>query len=142
MGERGGSHAEMFIWGPKVGKMHHGLNVSGRYVRHGFLASVRRSEVGKCDLAHLDMGPLHSRISAAGCHHPGGGVPAPSGQHTATRSTSVFRPRCFVLFSQHLGLLGGHAVADFPTDLFGVPPGGIILDLYFCLTETEIQGNT
>ena len=46
-GERGGSHAEKFIWGPKVGKMQHGLNVSERYVRHGFLASVRRSEFGK-----------------------------------------------------------------------------------------------
>ena len=30
-----------------MGKMQHGLNVSERYVRHGFLASVRRSEFGE-----------------------------------------------------------------------------------------------
>ena len=30
-----------------MGKMQHVLNVSERYVRHGFLASVRRSEFGK-----------------------------------------------------------------------------------------------
>ena len=47
LGERGGSHAGKFIWGPKVGKMQHGLNVSERYVRGGNLASVRRSEFGK-----------------------------------------------------------------------------------------------
>jgi len=47
LGERGGSHAGKFIWGPKVGKMQHGLNVSERYVRGGNLASVRRSELGK-----------------------------------------------------------------------------------------------
>ena len=32
---------------------------------------------GRCDLFHLYMSTLYSRISAAGCRHRRGGVPAP-----------------------------------------------------------------
>ena len=67
LGERGGSHAGKFIWGPKVGKMQHGLNVSERYVRGGNLASVRRSDHGKVFV----LGVLDESVACGGSR-PGG----------------------------------------------------------------------
>ena len=69
-------NTHVFIPLPKVGKMQHGLNVSERYVRHGFLASVRRSEFGKVlfgpfgyeyfAFADLGRGVLPPRRGSAG----------------------------------------------------------------------------